>query len=102
MDKNLEAAVAEKNVVHIKSALTSIALKDRNFSTGEFDEALRFVAARGINLYEPFDGENFKTESEWDKNYWQYIKSSLEDNFCQERIDLLKRIGRKIGYLAQR
>ena len=62
MDKNLVAAIAEKNLSHIKSALTSINLKDPNFSTGEFEEALRYVSEQGINLYEPFDGEKFKPE----------------------------------------
>lgn len=96
MDKNLIAAVDEKNLTHIKSALTSIALKDPNFSTGEFEAALRYVDEHGINLYEPFDGETFKPESDWDKNYWRYINASLEDNFCRERIDELKRVGKKI------
>ena len=100
MDKNLVAAIAEKNLSHIKSALTSINLKDPNFSTGEFDEALRYVSQQGINLYEPFDGENFKHENDWDKNYWLYINASLEDNFCQERITELKKVGRKL-YPAQ-
>ncbi len=96
MDKNLVAAVAEKNLSHIKSALTAINLKDRNFSTGEFEEALRYVEGRGINLYVPFDGGEFKPESQWDNDYWLYVNVTLEDNFCRERIDLLKKIGRKL------
>ena len=101
MDKNLMAAVAEKNIVAIKTALTSITLKDRNFSKGEFDEGLRYVESQNISgLYDAFDGESFKPESEWDQSYWTYINVSLMDNFCRERIDLLKKIGRKI-YTAQ-
>ena len=97
MDKNLIAAVEERNVLHIKSALTSITLKDRNFSTGEFDEGLRYVESKNIaGLYDDFDGEELKPESEWNQDYWTYINVSLVDNFCKERIDLLKKIGRKI------
>ena len=97
MDKNLMSAVEERNVLHIKSALTSITLKDRNFSTGEFDEGLRYVESKNIaGLYDDFDGEELKPESEWNQDYWTYINVSLVDNFCKERIDLLKKIGRKI------
>ena len=97
MDKNLMSAVEERNVLHIRSALTSITLKDRNFSTGEFDEGLRYVESKNIaGLYDDFDGEELKPESEWNQDYWTYINVSLVDNFCKERIDLLKKIGRKI------
>lgn len=96
MDKNLVAAVTERNASHIKSALTSITLKDPGFATDEFANAMRYVADQGINLYEPFDGEVFKPESEWDKDYWRYINVSLMDNFCRERILKLQEIGRKL------
>lgn len=101
MDKNLMNAVAEKNLTAIKTALTSINLKDRNFSTGAFEEGLKYVESQNIaGLYDKFDGETFKPESEWDQSYWTYINVSLMDNFCRERIEELKRVGRKI-YPAQ-
>lgn len=101
MDKNLMNAVAEKNLTAIKTALTSINLKDRNFSTGAFDEGLKYVESQNISgLYDKFDGETFKPEAEWDQSYWTYINVSLMDNFCRERIEELKRVGRKI-YPAQ-
>ncbi|MBR6012917.1 MAG: hypothetical protein IK062_03925 [Selenomonadaceae bacterium] len=97
MDKNLMSAVAEKNLTAIKTALTSINLKDRNFSTGEFEEGLKYVESQNISgLYDTFDGETFKPESEWDQSYWTYINVSLMDNFCRERIEELKKVGRKI------
>jgi len=103
LDKNLMSAVEERNVLHIKSALTSITLKDRNFSTGEFDEGLRYVESKNIaGLYDDFDGEELKPESEWNQDYWTYINVSLVDNFCKERIDLLKKIGRKIYPVQQK
>lgn len=97
MDKNLMDAVARKNLTAIKTALTSINLKDRNFSTGAFDEGLKYVESQNISgLYDEFDGESFKPESEWDQEYWTYINVSLMDNFCRERIEELKKVGRKL------
>ena len=97
IDKELMEAVAEGNISHIRNALTIITRNDRGFQTGAFDEALNYVENQNISgLYDEFDGEEEKPESEWDKDYWTYVNASLMDNFCKERINLLKRIGNKI------
>ena len=95
-DAELINSVKEKDISHIKNALTLITRKDRSFYSSEFDEALAYVKSNGIDIYNKFDGEQFKPESEWDDNYWNYINASLMDNFCDERINLLKQIGKKI------
>lgn len=97
MDAKLIEAVKERNALHIKNALTMITRRDRGFHTGEFDEALEYVKKQNISdLYTPFDGEEFKPESEWNEEYWTEINVTLMDNFCPERIELLKKIGRKV------
>lgn len=102
MNETLERALAEKNVLNIRNALSALTFADRGFYTDEFDDALQKAESLSIEgLYEPFDGEEFKPEDEWDEEYWRYLNASLIDNFCAERIEMLKKVGRKV-YPQQR
>ena len=94
--------VAEKNILHIRDELTTIAHEDRGFYTTKFDDALAYAEAANIEgLFDPFDGEIFKPKEEWDRNYWSLIVASLMDNFCKERIAHLKEVGKHV-YPVQR
>lgn len=97
ISKNLQKDVLEKNVRHIRDDLIVIVHEDRAFQTGKFEEALSYIKEHGIEgLYEPFDHENFRARNEWDKDYWRYMVNSLLDNFCMERIEHLKEVGRTL------
>ena len=87
--------VEEKNILHIRDELTTIAHEDRGFYTTKFDDALAYAKNANIEgLFDNFDNETFKPKEEWDREYWAYIAASLMDNFCEERINHLKEIGR--------
>ena len=89
--------VESKNVNHIRDELTTIAHSDRDFHTSEFDDYLQYAKDAKIeDLFDKFDGEEFKPKDEWDEKYWSYIVSSLMDNFCKERIDHLKEVGKYV------
>jgi hypothetical protein len=49
-----------------------------------------------------FDGEEFEPEENWNQNYWALIASSLMDNFCEERIDHLEKVGKKVYPVSRR
>jgi hypothetical protein len=86
--------VKDKNVTHIRDTLTTIAHEDRAFKTGKFDAYLDYAKKANISdLFDSFDGEEFKPKTDWDKDYWSYVCASLMDNFCKERIDHLKDVG---------
>lgn len=97
MNDSLKKAVEEKNLVNIHNALSALTFKDEGFYTDEFENTLREVESYNIEgLFDKFDGEEFKPESEWNKEYWAYLNASLIDNFCPERIEMLKKVGRKV------
>lgn len=89
--------IEEKNITHIRAELVTIAHEDRGFYTTQFDDALAYVETAHIEgLFVPFNGETFKPKEEWNRNYWTYLVSSLMDNFCKERINHLKEVGRYV------
>lgn len=93
----LENDIANKNILHIRDELTTIIHEDRGFYTNTFDEALKYIISKNIDgLFVTFDNEVFKPEEEWDRDYWAYLTASLLDNFCMERINHLKEVGRKV------
>ena len=89
--------VEEKNVINIRVDLNTVILADRGFYTTEFDEMLTYAETSHIEgLYDVFDGEEFKSKEEWNQEYWRYLVASLGDNFCKERINHLKEVGRYV------
>lgn len=89
----LEEAIANKNVVRIRSIFTVIAHEDPSFKTGKFFKMLEYVESKNIpGIFVPYDGKPFKPKNEWDEEYWSLIVSSLMDNFSKERISHLKQI----------
>lgn len=97
MNETLRRALDERNVLNIRNALSTLTFADRGFYTNDFTDALREAESLSIEgLYEAFDDEEFKPEDEWDEEYWRYLNASLVDNFCSERIEMLKKVGRKV------
>jgi len=93
----LEDAISKKSLVGIYSVFFTIAHGDPNFSTNKFKEVLQYVKGQNIDgLMQEFDGEEFEPEDKWDEDYWALIASSLIDNFCEERINHLEAVGKKL------
>lgn len=88
--------VRERNVRHIINDLIMIIHNDRGLYTSEFADSLAYVKAAGIDVEEPFDGGDFAPESAWNDQYWAEQMAKLRFNFCQERIEHVKAIGRKL------
>ena len=56
-DKNLENALQEKNVSHIRNALSGIMMKDKGFKTNEFDDSLKYAKSFNVDgLFDKYDG----------------------------------------------
>lgn len=93
----LEEAIEQKSLVGIYSVFYTMAHGDPNFSKGTFRELLRYVRTRNVEgLMQEFDGGEFEPEEKWDEEYWALVASSLIDNFCEERIDHLEQVGKKV------
>ena len=92
----LKQDVEEKNIRHIINDLIMIIHNDRGLYTNEFEDALVYVRQAGITVEEPFDGKEFADESQWNDEYWARQMAELRFNFCRERIDHVKAVGRKL------
>lgn len=95
--KTLEEAVNKGDLTGIYSIFYTVLHEDPSFSTGKFDQLLAYVKSRNVKgLMQPFDGEEFEAEEKWNKEYWAIQASELVDNFCEERIEHLKKVGKKL------
>ena len=94
---NLKHAVENKDITAIHSILYTIAHEDPGFQTSKFKDTLSYVKSKRIDgVIEPHDGRPFLPEEEWDEKYWALVASQLQDNFSEERIDHLIKVGKKL------
>ena len=92
----VKQAVASGDVQQTRTDLLMITLLDRGFYGNDFDESLKYASENLVGLFDKFDNEEEKPENDWTEDYWNYIYASLMDNFCTERIELIKKVGRKV------
>ncbi len=95
VDDKFKQAVDSGDILDVRTRLLMISQIDRGFCETKFDEYLDY-AKKIDGLFEAFDNEPLKAEDGWNEDYWNYLYASLMDNFCQERIDLLKKVGKKV------
>lgn len=103
LSKTMEEAIKEKDLGKIYSSFYTILLADPAFNTGKFDEVFEIVRKQNISGFiQQYNNVPFKTEDEWDQQYWDTLSSELMDNFCIERINHLKLVSRKLYPSAQK
>lgn len=95
--ESIEAGIANNDIAALREAVGSLCYTDRDFSDGEFDEAVKYVEGRGIKLREdtlsgPPTISSQKTEFT-DDDFADAV-FELKENFCDERIADVKNIGR--------
>ena len=97
LSKTMEDAIAAKDLGKIYSSFYTILLSDPGFSNGRFDQTFAEVKRRNIEgLLQPYNGTTFKGKEEWTPQYWDSVASELMDNFCVERIEHLREIGKEL------
>lgn len=97
LNNGVQKAVAENNLVHLWDAFTNIILKDKRFDTTEFADSLAYAKNHmGEKIFQSFDEEQEKPEAEWTKDYWNEQLAALQGNFCNERIERMKKLGRNL------
>lgn len=92
----LESAVEKRSIEDIRGALKGIIDADPAFLTGRFDEALRYLHDRGLDVYEPDNPEFPMRESGWDKAYFSLVLTHLSYNFSAARIAHLRAVGAQV------
>lgn len=102
----IDRGIRENDMMCVRRALKNACQFDRTFSKGKFEDGLEYVLdVKGVSkneLYVPLDTEHFPllgervdrkdpTLTEEDFNSALFY---LTENFCQERIDDAKKLGR--------
>jgi len=97
VNKSLQEAVNNKDLIAIRGAIYTIILSDPGFKTSKFDEAWDYIKTSGIEgLFDSSDDERILPEEEWNDSYFDELVSELPDCFNEERISKIKKVGRKL------
>lgn len=107
MDSNFQNKLDERikagDRTALISLLTNICYVDKNFSTGEFDEALNYVKERYGEIFAPsFDadpplyGPRVQNGEQLTNKDFTDAVAHLNYNFCQERVDDIKKLGKHL------
>lgn len=93
----IEAGIQNGDIKALREAIGSICYTSRDFSSGEFDEIVRYVESKGIKLKdESLIGNptiSSQKQSFTDEDFAKAI-FELKKNFCDERIQDVKTIGK--------
>lgn len=95
----IENGIAKGDIKALREALGSISYTNWDFSNGEFDEAVEYVKSKGIKIMDeslvgdPAISSQKKTFT--DDDFARAI-FELKKNFCEERIEDVKTIGRSL------
>jgi hypothetical protein len=100
INQTLDKAIQAKDVQEIRDVLTTSMVQDPGFSKGVFEERLKRCLSAGISesvLFVPFEGEKLNNDqAAWDKDYYATQRTEFRYNFSLERLEQLKKIGRKL------
>lgn len=101
MDKYevIENGILNKDREVLRKAIGNLCYTSRDFSSGEFDEAIEYVESKGINLKDDFlvgvptisSQKSVFTDEDFADAVFE-----LKENFCDERIQDVKNIGKSL------
>ena len=95
----IENGIENGDVQGLREAIGSICYTNRDFSSGEFDEILSYVESKGVKIKEDsLIGTLVFSENKTDYTDEDFTRAifELKRNFCQDRIDDVKKIGKCI------
>ena len=95
----IENGIANNDIKALREAIGSIIYTNRDFSNGEFFEAIKYVESKGINIKDS-ELTGLPTISSQKKEYTDedFARAifQLKKNFCDERIKDVKTIGESL------
>lgn len=99
----IDQALQNKNLRNVRRIVANIGPHDRTFTTSEFEDALEYVQdVKGVDIYEPFDASLKPLYAErvdrkdptLEEDDFAASVACLKENFCPERIEDTKKLGR--------
>ena len=99
--ESIVSGVEKNDVRSLRESIGTLCYTSRDFSSGEFDDAIKYVENKGIKLREPYNGKpelilNKKDLSECTEDDFGDAVFELKENFCTERINEVKKIGKYV------
>lgn len=94
----IESCIANHDIEGLRNAIGSLCYVSRDFSSGDFLEAISYVESKGIKLKEDsLVGELVsKGKTNFTVDDFEDAVFELKENFCQERIDDVMMIGKAV------
>ena len=94
----IERGIIEHDIILLREAIGNICYTNRSFSNGEFDEVLSYIEKKGVKIKD--EGLKGELVSEGKKSFSEEdfgdAVFELKENFCDERIADVKKIGRAL------
>lgn len=96
--EEIENGIANRNISALREAIGNLCFTSKDFSSGEFDEAINYVKNKGIDImdYELIGDLVSKGKDTYSKDDFADAVFMLQENFCKERIADVKKIGRAV------
>lgn len=95
----IENGIKNNDISALREAIGSICYTSRDFSSGEFDEAIKYVESKGIKIKDDMLIGNTtisSTKEDFTDEDFADAVFELKNNFCDERINDVKIIGKKL------
>lgn len=89
----------KNDVKALREAIGSVIYTSRDFSSGEFDKLVKYVESKGIQLKDKeLKGNPTISSQKTDFTDEDFARAvfELKKNFCDERIEDVKTIGKKL------
>lgn len=102
LTEDVDACVLADDRNGLLNALVSVCFRDRNFSTGEFDDGLQYVTSKypEEKLYDascfpeyPLYAPKIEMQEELEQDAFPTALTYLRFNFCKDRIADTRRLG---------
>lgn len=94
LSEEFKEAVEQNKKTRVRIMLKDSLLVDS--SCAEFDERFRFAQSSMPDLMDSHDGESFKAPEQWNEDYLNDQMVAGVNNFSKERVDLLKKMVKKL------
>lgn len=97
--ETIEKGIRNNDVKSLRAAIGSICCVSRDFSDGEFEDVVKYVEKQGIKLKDDqlFGRPTISSQKkEFSEEDFARAVFELKKNFCDERIEDVKTIGRAL------
>ena len=96
----IDSKTDSKSLIRLKTSVISAIKVNPTFpNNNEADKALSLLHQKCPEIFEKKKNLSYEVnlpENEWDSNYFLRKTTYLQQNFCEERIDELREIGKKV------